>query len=81
MQNEPTGLVIQWNEKWYQIHYHNDTENVVIHEISEFVASIYEKRKYKGRVYEAFIPSYQNERHFMNTEELLPDPPAPDMKG
>lgn len=79
MINEPNGILIEWNGKWYQVHKHNNTEEVVIYETSAGVVSIYEKRKHKGKVFEAFIPSFQNEGSLINLEdEELPEPPPPD---
>ncbi len=82
MIKEPNGILIEWNGRQYQIYKHNDTEEVVIYEIGYGVFSVYEKRKYKGRVFEAFIPSFQNEGNISYIQdEELPEPPPPDMKG
>lgn len=64
MINEPNGVLLSWNNKWYQIHLHN--EEPVIYEISDGVVSVYEKRKYRDRVFEAFIPSFQNQVDKLN---------------
>ena len=64
MINEPNGVLLFWNDKWYQIHLHNGEP--VIYEISDGVVSIYEKRKYKDKVFDAFIPSFQNQNNSTN---------------
>lgn len=44
---EPNGLLVLWNDEWYQIHM-NKNNNPVIYKIGETVISVYEKRKVKN---------------------------------
>ena len=59
MGKEADGLIVFWNDKWFQVYYNSKNE-ISIAEIGADVASLYRKKKRTSKVYNVAIPIYQN---------------------